>query len=139
MGGVEGADLRFDAVLCAGDIAAQGGGSFNLPASQATAWQEGFSVVTQSGKPFVCASGKHDNEQNTPGWYTYSFDENVGHAKIAGAPWYAGVWQAGCDQAACCCGERRRFEVFALRLLQKTKSCATNGTLPNRQPSNKGC
>jgi Calcineurin-like phosphoesterase len=85
---------HFQALLCGGDYAAQGGGSWNLPATQQAAWQEGLSVATQCGKPFLSASGNHDNESNTPGWYTYSFDQNIGYAQIHNNLWYREHWQA---------------------------------------------
>jgi hypothetical protein len=83
---------HYQALLCAGDYAALGGGSWNLPTEQIDAWNEGVSVAIQCGKPFLSTSGNHDNEQNTPGWYTYSFDQNVGHDRICNNPWYLGYW-----------------------------------------------
>jgi hypothetical protein len=86
---------HYQALLCAGDYAALGGGSWDLPAKQQDAWNEGISVAIQCGMPFLSCSGNHDNEQNTPGWYTYSFDQNIGNARISSNPWYAGYWNSG--------------------------------------------
>jgi hypothetical protein len=86
---------HYQALLCAGDYAALGGGSWDLPAKQQEAWNEGLSVAVQCGKPFLSVSGNHDNEQNTPGWYTYSFDQNIGHDRICDNLWYLEYWNAG--------------------------------------------
>ena len=86
---------HYQALLCAGDYAALGGGSWDLPAKQQEAWNEGLSVAVQSGKPFLSASGNHDNESNTPGWYSSSFDQNIGHDRICNNPWYLEYWNAG--------------------------------------------
>jgi Calcineurin-like phosphoesterase len=85
---------HYQALLCAGDYAALGGGSWDLPTKQQEAWSLGVSVAIQCGKPFLSVSGNHDNEQNTPGWYTYSFDTNIGHDQICNNPWYLGYWNA---------------------------------------------
>jgi hypothetical protein len=85
---------HYQALLCAGDYAALGGGSWDLPAKQQEAWNEGVSVAIQCGKPFLSTSGNHDPEQNTSSWYTYSFDQNIGHDQIFGNPWYLEYWNA---------------------------------------------
>lgn len=85
---------HYQALLCAGDYAALGGGSWDLPTKQQQAWSEGISVAIQCGKPFLSASGNHDNEQNTPQWYSYSFDQNIGHNQICNNPWYLTYWNA---------------------------------------------
>lgn len=85
---------HYQALLCAGDYAALGGGSWDLPAKQQQAWSEGISVAIQCGKPFLSVSGNHDSEQNTPQWYTYSFDQNIGHDQICNNPWYLTYWNA---------------------------------------------
>ena len=91
---------HYQAVLCAGDYAASGGGSWDLPAKQQEAWSEGLSVAAQCGKPYLSAAGNHDNESNTPGWYTYSFDQNLGHDQLLrnasppSVPWYVECWNS---------------------------------------------
>ena len=85
---------RYQAVLCAGDYAAMDGGSWDLPAKQQEAWSEGLCVVAQCGKPYLSVAGNHDNESNTPGWYTYSFDQNIGHERIKNNLWYLEHWNA---------------------------------------------
>jgi hypothetical protein len=85
---------HYQALLCAGDYAALGGTSWDLPAKHQQAWSEGISVAIQCGKPFLSVSGNHDAEQNTPQWYTYSFDQNIGHDKICNNPWYLTYWNA---------------------------------------------
>jgi hypothetical protein len=85
---------HYQALLCSGDYAASGSTSWDLPAKQQEAWSEGVSVAVQCGKPFLSASGNHDNEPGTPGWYTYSFDQNIGHDQIYNNPWYLTHWIA---------------------------------------------
>ena len=55
--------LSLSALFCAGDYAASGSRSWNLPTKQLEAWYEGVSVAVQCGKPFLSASGNHDNEK----------------------------------------------------------------------------
>jgi hypothetical protein len=85
---------HYQALLCSGDYAASGSTSWDLPGKQQAAWSEGVSVAIECGKPFLSASGNHDNEPNTPGWYTDSFDQNIGHDQISNNPWYLTYWNA---------------------------------------------
>jgi hypothetical protein len=87
-------NFHFHAFLCVGDFAAEGSTSWDLPAKQQLAWQEGLSVAAKSGKPFLSSPGNHDNEPNTPGWFTYSYDQNIGYEQIKGYPWFAASWVA---------------------------------------------